>query len=163
MVRLSPLPPQPQAQIVIPQDRPVYRIKQGKFFGPDDNLYEEGAVIAWKDEPNLEMEPLNALAQERYTAFLKKLDKHGKEVAEKTGKAWTSLADAHANAYDLAKQENKGGFEVLNQKKQIPLMGAKKNVDSIETVSTTAGAPAPLLSEPKSKNMLGKNEPADKE
>jgi hypothetical protein len=157
MVRLSPIAPQPQAQIVIPQDRPVYRIKQGKFFGPDDNLYEEGAVIAWKDEPNLEMEPLNALAQEKYTAFLKKLDKAGREVAEKTGKAWTSLADAHSNSYDLAKQESKG-FEVLSGKKQIPLMGAKKKLDSIEEVSVTGSVAAPLLSEPKTRAAIGKGE-----
>ena len=156
MARLSPVPPQPQAPIVIPQDRPVYRIKGGKFFGPDDHLYEEGAIVAWKDEPNLEMEPLNALAQEKMVAFLKKLDKHGREVAEKTGKAYTSLADAHANAYDLAKQEQKP-FEALNVKKTIPLMGAKKKLDSIEEVDQVQKA-APLLSEPRTKATLGKGE-----
>jgi len=161
MSRLSPVPPQAQAPIVVPQDRPVYRIKQGKFFGPDDNLYEEGAIIAWKDEPNMEMEPMNELAQAAYSKFLAKLDKFGKEVAEKTGKAYTSLADAHANSYDLAKQESKS-FEVLNGKKQVPLMGAKKKLDSIESVDLNIKS-APLLSEPKTKMTLGKGAMIDQE
>lgn len=156
MARLSPVPPSAPAAIVIPQDRPVYRIKSGKFFGPDDHLYEEGAVIAWTQEPNLEMEPLNQMAEENMVKYLKKLDKYGREVAEKTGKNYTSLADAHANAYDLAKQESKP-FEHLNGKKQVPLMGAKKQVDSIEKVELS-GKSAPLLSEPKSKVTLGKGE-----
>lgn len=161
MVRLSPVPPQPQAAIVIPQDRPVYRIKQGRFFGPDDNLYEEGQIIAWKDEPNLEMEPLNALAQEAFSKFLAKLDKFGREAAEKAGKAYTSLADSHATAYALAQAESKG-FEALGGKKQIPLMGARKKLDSIEEVNTAGQVAAPLLSEPKMKAPLGKGEMVDK-
>lgn len=151
MTRLSPVPPRAQ-NFAIPQDRPVFRIKQGKFFGPDDTLYEEGSFIVWKDEPNLEMEPMNELAQDSMLAFLEKLDAAGREVAKKTGKNWSSLADAHANAYSLAQQESKS-FEVLNAPKQVPLMGAKKNVTSIEEIQINQAPP--LMGTTKGRLSLG--------
>lgn len=151
MTRLSPVPPRTQ-NFVIPQDRPVYRILQGKFFGPDDTLYEEGSFVIWKDEPNLEMEPMNELAQDNMLKFLEKLDAAGRKVAEQTGKSWNNLADAHANAYALAQQESKS-FEVLNAPKQVPLMGAKKNVSSIEEIKVNQAPP--LLGTTKGKLSLG--------
>lgn len=154
MTRLSPVPPKAQ-NFVIPQDRPVYRIKEGKFFGPDDTLYEEGSVIVWKDKPNTEMEPLNELAQENMLAYLKELDEAGREVAKKTGKTWTSLADAHENAYALAQQESKS-FEVLNAPKQKPLMGAKKELGGVIEKVDITNTPAPLMGTTKAKLSLNK-------
>ncbi len=151
MTRLSPVPPR-ASNFVVPQDRPVYRILQGKFFGPDDTLYEEGSFVVWKDEPNMEMEPMNELAQENMLKFLEKLDDAGRKVAEKTGKAWNSLADAHANSYALAQQESKS-FEVLNAPKQVPLMGAKKKIDSIQEI--TINQAPPLMGTTKGKLSLG--------
>lgn len=154
MTRLSPIPPQ-ASNIVIPQDRPVYKIKEGSFFGPDDTKYEAGSYIAWTEEPNLEMEPMNELAKTAMLGYLKQLDDAGRAVAAKTGKAWTSLADAHENAYALAQKESKA-FEVLSSTKQVPLMGAKKNTSSIEKVDVKAEAP---LMGTKGKFTLGnKNE-----
>lgn len=157
MTRLSPVPPR-ASNFAIPQDRPVYRILQGKFFGPDDTLYEEGSFVVWKDEPNLEMEPMNELAQENMIVFLKKLDTDGRKVAEKTGKAWNSLADAHANAYALAQQDSKS-FEVLNKPKQVPLMGAKKSIDSIEKIEVAPTTP--LMGTTKGKLSLGAKQKTD--
>jgi hypothetical protein len=133
----------------------VYRIKEGKFFGPDDTLYAAGSYVIWKGEPNMEMEPMNAMAHNNMLAYTKKIDEFGREVAAKTGKAWNSLADAHANAYALAQKESKT-FEPLNANKQIPLMGAKKKIDSIEQIDVTKTAP---LMGTKGKLSLGsKNE-----
>lgn len=153
-MRVSPVPFQPTAPLQIPQDRPVYRIKSGKFFGPDDSQHEEGEFIVWKEEPNQEMEPMNELAQENMTKYLKKLDGFGRQVAEKMGKSYTSLADAHANSYALAQQESKQ-FEVLTAKKTVPLMGGKNiNAAAIEKVEVSTGKSAPMLSEPKKQVTL---------
>jgi hypothetical protein len=153
MTSLSPNRPA-AAPVVIPQDRPVYRIND-KFFGPDDTLYISGSYVVWTEEPNTDMEPMNDLAQKNMTVYLKKLDALGREVAAKTGKAWNGLADAHANAYALAQKESKT-FESLNGPKQVPLMGAKKNTKSIEQIDVAAAAP---LMGTKGKLSLGhKNE-----
>lgn len=133
MSRLSPIPPQSFAPVVIPQHRPFYRIKAGGFFGPDDTLYRENDIIGWDGEPNQEMEPLNEKAQDKMMTYLKKLDKYGREAAEKAGKAYNSLADAHDNAFALAQKESKM-VERINGPKQVPLMGAKKQAGSVETV-----------------------------
>jgi len=155
MVSLSPMRPQAYAPIVIPQHRPFYRILAGNFFGPDDTLYPEGSVIGWDGEPNLEMEPLNDKAQEMMKTFLTKLDKFGREAAEKAGKHYNSLADAHENAYALAQRESKQ-VERIDGPKQVPLMGAKKKQGAVETVETKT---APLMGQPVGKLSLGaKNE-----
>ncbi len=140
MANLSPVRPS-APPVVIPQDRPVYRVKEGKFFGPDDTLYAEGSYIVWKQEPNLEMEPMNELAQDAMQVYLEKLDKSGRAVAHMNGTEWTSLADAHKNAYALAQKESKS-FEVLSGPKQVPLMGAKKeNAGVIEKIEINTQVP----------------------
>lgn len=161
MTRLSPVPPKAAAPVFVPQDRPVYRIKEGKFFGPDDTMRYEGDLVVWRDEPNLEMEPMNDLAQKAMLAYLEKLDECGRKVAEKTGKNYNSLADAHTNAMALATQESKQ-FEVLSGPKQIPLMGARKEGKTVETVQVDV-KPATVLSEPKTKLVLGKGQMVDKD
>lgn len=144
---LSPIPPQRQQHLIIPQDRPVYRIKEGKFFGPDDCLYNEGEVIEFDDEPNTEMEPLNGLAQEKMRQYLEKLDIEGKKVAEKNGKAYTSLADAFENAREQMSNDTKK-VRSLTAKEQVPLMGAKKKGGRISKVEE--GKLAPLMGNIKS-------------
>jgi hypothetical protein len=109
---------------VISQDVPVYRVKAGKFFC-DDEYIEEGQIIEYEDEPNIEMEPLNKLAAERFEQFLDKIDRYGKEVAAKNGKAFISRKDAFKNAYEFAKQEGKK-VRVVSEPKQVPILGGKK-------------------------------------
>lgn len=143
-MRLSPQPPKAQQTLMIPQDTAVYRIKEGKFFGPDDHLYEEGAVIALEDgiEPNQEMEPLNDKAVEAMKIYLAKLDALGRKVAQKTGKAWNSLGDAFENARALEMQESKK-VRLLNGAEQKTLMGGKKKAGRVTKIELDQ--PAPLL------------------
>lgn len=123
-MQLSPIPPQRQAILNIPQDAPAYRIKSGGFFAPNDHLYLEGAVLLYDDEPNLEMEPLNELAVEKMKAFLTKLDIQGRAAAKKAGKSYTSYLDAFENARSLGR--SRGGVRELTSSTDVPLMGAKK-------------------------------------
>lgn len=72
--------------MVLDENRAAYRILSERgFYGPDDTLYREGEIIYYDDEPNEEMEPLNAPAQKAMQAFLAKLDACGKKVADKLG------------------------------------------------------------------------------
>lgn len=151
---LSPVPHQRQSTLMIPQDRPVYRIKEGKFFGPDDCLYNEGEVIEFHDEPNTEMEPLNALAEERMRLYLAKLDTRGREVAEKVGKHYTSLADAFENSRALMTEESKK-IRSLTAKEQVPLMGAKKKGGRIAKIDE--GQAVPLMGGGSIKNPVQSN------
>lgn len=125
---LSPTPHSQRSTIYIPQDRPVYRIDNPRgFFGPDDILHKTGEVIYFDDEPSIDMHPLNDLATERKLALLKKLDGYGREVAEKTGKAYNSLADALQNARSLAQQSgNSSSIMRLGEDEAVPLLGKRK-------------------------------------
>lgn len=125
MVKLSPSPPQYQPALIIPQDRPVYRIGEGNFFGPDDHLYTEGNVIAWDDEPNEEMVPMNELAKDKMIEYLAKLDVAGRKVAEKIGVGYTNKEDAFKNAQILAKEDAKK-VQLINGTPEVKLMGGKK-------------------------------------
>lgn len=124
-MQLFAQPPQRNYQpVVIPQDVPVYRIKEGKFFC-DDVLYEQGSIISWPDEPNMEMEPMNALAIENMKFYLEKLDGFGRDVAKATGKAYISLSDAFANSHELAKQQG-SRVTLLNGREEPNILGKKR-------------------------------------
>lgn len=155
MVKLSPVPPQFQPALVIPQDRPVYRIGEGNFFGPDDHLYTEGNVVAWDDEPNEEMIPLNDLAQQKMLEYLAKLDAAGRKVADKIGVGYTNKEDAFKNAQVLAKEDAKK-VQLINSSPEVTLMGAKKR--GRPRIEKIVGAqPAPLMGTP-GKLSLGHKE-----
>lgn len=147
---LSPVPPQRQSPYAIPDDVAVYRVMGNTYL--DDELYTEGAVITWPDEPNQEMEPLNELARAAMAAFLKKLDFFGEKAAKKAGVAYISLANAHEVAHQLAKQEGKR-VNILNAKKTVPLMGAKKN----RRGSKVQLEETPLTSGVGGKHAIGRN------
>lgn len=151
-MQLSPVPPQRQAPVVIPDDVAVYRVKDGKFFGPDDTLYPEGSILAWDEEPNTEMQPLNDLARTAMKKYLKKLDGHGRDAARAAGKSYTSLADAYENSIVLAQQEGKR-VRLLNAVETIPLMGAKKNTTGLKKLDLDSEAD-PVASPGKGKFSL---------
>lgn len=146
-MQLSPVSPHRNTTIVIPDDRPVYRIKEGKFFGPDDRLYLEGEIIGWDEEPNLEMEPLNNLAREKFRSYIEKLDECGRAVSVKNGTGYTSIADAHENAMKMAQNDAKR-VQLMSSPEIVPLMGGKKNrgptVEKLEATQDT-----PLMGTPK--------------
>ena len=124
MSYLSPVKLQYQT-IVIPQDRPVYRVGEDKFYGSDDRLYEENDLIEYDDEPNENFTPMNDLAMTEMKKYLKKLDAAGQKVAEKLGVAWTSREDAFENAQMLAKEDAKK-INLISDKKTPTVMGTKK-------------------------------------
>ena len=123
-MQLDNFPPRSSSPAVIPQDEPVYRVNEGKFFA-DDTLYEEGQIITWPDEPNDSLEPLNDLAREKMKEFYAKIDEAGRKVAEKAGRAYVSRLDAFENSYALAKQEGRK-VNVLNAPDQKNILGAKR-------------------------------------
>lgn len=124
-MQLFTAPPRQSFQpVVIPQDMPVYRIKEGKFYA-DDELFEAGSIITWDEEPNLDMEPMNQLAMDRYGEFLNKIDTLGREKAKQDGKSYISYADAFTNFASL--QQNSGKkVGVLNAPQEVPIMGGKR-------------------------------------
>lgn len=124
MQLFSQPPRQSFSPTVIPDHVPVYRIKDGKFYA-DDELYDAGSIIAWEDEPNLEMEPMNALAVKEMKKYLEKLDVYGREVAAKNGKAYVSYGDAFRNSMELAKQEGKR-VTLLNGMQETPILGGSR-------------------------------------
>lgn len=139
-MNLSPIPPQPQAHIVIPDDRPAYRLKES-FFGPDDTLWEEGIVIQYDDEPNKAMEPLNTLAIERMTEFLEMIDVEGQKKATVENKHYVSEAEAFKNSLVPEDQRSKKVQPLSGTTKQVPLMNAKKDSKSIRKMDAQTEAP----------------------
>jgi len=153
-MQLSPLPPQRQATIVIPSDVPVYKIKEGTFFGPDDCLYEEGSIIEYDDEPAMNMEPMNALAEKSMRDYLAKLDALGKAVAEKTGKSYISYSDAFENARTLGQQES-NKVRLISGQEIVPLMKANKSTSNSKVRKVGAKDDSAPLGKNKGKLAVG--------
>lgn len=116
-------PRQSFVPLAIPDDVPVYRINEEKFFA-DDELYEAGSIIVWPDEPNKAMKPLNDLARKEFKKFVEKLDKCGREVSEKAGKAYVPELVLET-AYELAHQDSRR-VQLLNGTQEVPIMGGKR-------------------------------------
>lgn len=73
----------------IRDDRPAYRVLDERgFFGDDDSLHLLDSEIYWDGEPNEQLEPLNQMAHDNMETYLNKLDRLGREVQDKTGKAF---------------------------------------------------------------------------
>lgn len=109
---------------IIPQNVPVYRVREGKFYA-DDRLFDEGKIIIWDEEPNKNLEPLNDMAIANYEAFLLKLDRAGHQAALAAGKGYASELDAFKNSMILAREEGKR-VTVLNDGGRTPIMGGQK-------------------------------------
>lgn len=110
----------------IPQDIPVYKIlDEHGFYGSDDRLYLAGEIITLEDEPNEDMEPMNALARERLQAYLDKLDGFAKLAAEKHGRAFVGRARTLDAAITMATQDARR-VQLVKGDGGIPIMGGKK-------------------------------------
>lgn len=111
------------APVMVPDDVPVYRIGEGKFYC-DDELHEAGTIIAYEEEPNESMIPLNALGMEHMRAFLAKLDGFGKKkcTAEKT--AFISKLEHFDSQQALMKSGKRG--RRLDAPDEAPSLGMKR-------------------------------------
>jgi hypothetical protein len=124
-MQLYSSPPQRNAApVVIPQDVPVYRIAGGGFYC-DDELHPAGTIMAYDDEPNQDMEPLNKLAVDGMRKFLTKLDDLGRKKSEKDNTAFISALDAFDAMYN---QNNTGSkrARALNGKEETQILGSRK-------------------------------------
>lgn len=110
--------------VVVPQDVPVYRVGEEKFYA-DDRLFEAGEIIEYDDEPNQFLEPLNDMAVQKMSEFLEKLDVFGREAAKEAKKSYVSYKDAFQNAYALAEKDGRK-VRLLTDKESVPVFGGKK-------------------------------------
>lgn len=139
--RLSPIPPQAKPAIHIPQDVPVFMITDEKGFYCDDHLHENGAIIAWEEEPNPKMHHMNDLAQEAYMKYLDKLDGFGRERATRDKTAYTSQLDAFLRSLEPEEGEDNRRAKVLGPKSNVPVMGAKRGAIKAKRLDANADAP----------------------
>lgn len=123
--------------VMVPDDVPVYQVLKGKYFGVDDNgfdrLYPEGSIIAFWEEPNMEMKPLNKLAWEEMTSYLDKLDNLGRIKAEKDGVAFVSERKQFEAKWAPPTRAGKG-VVMLNQDREVPIMQGKKKSSGTQTI-----------------------------
>lgn len=113
----------------ISNERPAYRILAiHGFFGPNDNLYQEGSEVYFDGEPNEEMEPLNELARVKLELYLENLDKLGRETAAKLGKAYAGRPRNLDGALEIA---------TAVQRADMGLMG-NKNKDGAQIATVEA-------------------------
>ena len=134
-------PVQSYRPVMVSDDVPVYQILKGKFFAPDENgfdrLYPEGSVIAFLDEPNMEMKPLNEMAWKETRKYLDKLDVLGMKKAEKDGVAFVSERKSFEAAYAPPTRAGKG-VVMLNQEREVPIMQGKKSGGAIQDIKPEA-------------------------
>src|SRR4051812_46919107 len=108
-------------------ERPAYRILATHgFFGPDDNLYDEGECIYFDGEPNEEMEPLNEPAKANMTRYLDKLDNLGAVAAAKTGRHFQGRPRSLEGALMLVRQDEELKLKVRGAEKDLSTVGVER-------------------------------------
>lgn len=118
----------------IPQDRPVYRILNvAGFFGPDSHLYKEGEVIAFQDEPNEDMEPMNQMAKDAIEKYLNKLDELARSVAKKNGRQFAGRPRSLDGVIAVASEDMRR-VSLVQGDGGVPLMGAQRTNTGIEKI-----------------------------
>lgn len=120
---------------MIDNDRPAYRVLAiHGFFGPDDNLYNEGDEIYFDGVPNDELEPLNSPARTKLAEHLEFLDALGREAALKAGKAYAGRPRTLDGGLMLA---------TAVMKADMGLMGAKKDTPEITRLDSNSSENTP--------------------
>lgn len=105
-------------------ERAAYRILSiYGFFGPDDNLYEEGETIYFDGEPNEEMEPLNQAGKIKMTEYLDRLDKLAEETAKKNGRHFQGRPRNSEGALILARQDEEFKLRIRGAEKDLSTVG----------------------------------------
>lgn len=124
----------------IPQGIPVYKLLE-PYFDRFDVYREKGSYIKLKSEPNLQMEPMNDLAEEEMRKYLTKLDKLGAQKAGKEGKDYRPLLDRYEhnkelrNLIDNSADSEEGSLARPGEEK-TQILGAKKYMSDDEDVVT---------------------------
>lgn len=119
----SPLPPKQYAQPSVRQDRPAYRILKPCFL--DDNMFFEGQMVYWDEEPNKEMEPLNDLAKEAINAFFDNREELAKAASLAKGMKYIALRRPIEEERELNTADARR-VEIIKGDGGIPVMGARK-------------------------------------
>jgi hypothetical protein len=131
--------------MTISNDRPAYRILSVYgFYGPDDNLYQEGEEIYYDGEPNEEMEALNDIARAKMTAYLEKLDSLARQAAEKTGRPFVGRPRTLDGAIALASQDERNRMEIMGTKRDPNIVDRVEAEAIPEVGSTKRGRGRPL-------------------
>lgn len=121
----SPLPPKMYSPPSIPQDVPCYRILEGKGVFLDDVMFFPGDIVTWTEEPNKEMEPLNALATKAMNAFFDDREKLAKAASLKKGVRYIPLRRPVEEERALNSSEARR-VELIKGDGGIPVMGARR-------------------------------------
>lgn len=120
---LSPIPPKIYSPPAIPQDVACYRILKPCYL--DDNMYFEGDIVTWTEEPNSEMEPLNDLAREAMDEFFDKCEEFGRAASAVKGMLYVALQRPTQEKRDINSSERRR-VEIIKGDGGIPVMGARK-------------------------------------
>jgi hypothetical protein len=118
----------------IPTDVPVYRINDQMFYC-DDVLLQEGRVLAWEEEPNLAMIPLNELAIERMRVYLDKLDKFSAEKCANENRTHHSLLkDFEASIAVPTDNKRARLLDATPHEMQKSILGKKTDAKRVKTL-----------------------------
>lgn len=128
---------------VIREDRPAYRVlATAGFYGPDDHLYPEGAMLYYDGVPNMEFEALNGAASKALSAYIESLDKLGRDAAEKAGRHYSGLPRTLDDAVRLASEDARRP-QLVKDGPGRPIMGARNDTQKqkIEAIVEEADKP----------------------
>lgn len=120
---LSPLPPKMYSPPAIPQDTACYRILKPCFL--DDIMFFEGDIVTWDEEPNKEMEPLNALAKEATKEFFDSREELAKAASAAKGTRYIPLRRPIEEERELNTADARR-VELIKGDGGVPVMGARK-------------------------------------
>ncbi len=131
MSQLYTAPPAQRGPLYVREDIPAYRVLAGKFFGPDDSLYDEGTAPLYYDgEPNLNLEPINKLAREEYKKFIDRLNAQGQEAKALNPNA---MYTAYPNPYEETVSNGKGRkVQVGDSSRNAPVFPSGKKATKVK-------------------------------
>lgn len=134
MQNLSPNQPRPPVHYDIRDDIPAYVVVEKRgFFDDTDRLWDKGSMIYWEGIPNLGLEPLNEMAEEKMREFLTDLDVKAQEMSKSTNRASMNLMNAFEARQRLLEMDRKSGRSV-DQDEQTPIFQAKKGVSKAKAI-----------------------------
>lgn len=141
MQNLSPNQPRPPVHYDIRDDIPAYVVVEKRgFFDDTDRLWGKGSMIYWEGEPNLGLDPLNELAEEKMRAFLTDLDAKAQEMSKGTNRASMNLMNAFEARQRLLEMDRKSGRSV-DQDEQMPILQAKKGLSKAKAIQEMSFTP----------------------